>query len=530
MTSNVAHPPRISPTAIEGLLDLRVILETALVSAKLPSNADKHFATIALDGACEKVTGLAAKELGLSVALDLEKNVNKVVEHLRKQSWNFQGVGSILDLHRARNNAQHHGIRVNPTQLTSWCTVAERFVRSVVNEVFGANLFTIWRANAIANIDISNTFQLAEQSFNNGDYQSAVAHASSALDVAVEEWRVQRRNIGQGPVHVPTQQSPNPQWQAVNARFDSLDELLLTPFSADAGEALWVQWITGEKDVPYTHAECERVLDFTFWWIVRWESFSATLTVDREQQWLISRRSIRSDPSHPANIASAEIEHVWQGRWGAEFILSNLPPEESFDGWRAHVYQLLREIAHTAANYWQITEYGSIKFEWDPKECDADTLVRLVNNALKEAETSIQHAEAAQKKAESERVRAETNLRDAIRGVVPSWVEDVSLGTRYATGIGLSCELKLNIDHHASSRLRDLLRTHSDVNECFWSLEGNLVIFPAPPPARLIEMIHDSREEVESILATSSKTRNSYNEDRQQMIDQLQQAVSKTKA
>ncbi|MEO3810717.1 hypothetical protein ABGB17_17085 [Sphaerisporangium sp. B11E5] len=511
------------------MLDLRLLLERALKASKLTSHADKHLAVVLLDGACERAAGIAAKERSLKVEIEFEKTLNRVVQQFRTEGWTFQGVGSLLDLHRARNSAQHHGIRVNSGQFSSWCALGERFVRSLVNHLYGVDVYAIWRADAISDTSISGCFRQAEAALHAGDNQEAIHLARTAFEEATGHWKRQRRHLTR---HIASF-TPNsdrevlgPLWDDIEKRLADIDEhAALSLFVDDAGEALWVTSLLREADTPYTRDEAERMLDFIFWWIVRWEGFSQTLVVDREQQWLVSRRKVRQQEDVVAGIETIAVDGAWENSWKIELTLRDVPAEKDFNEWRSHaVYHLQHGENQDIGQHWRITEYGTLVF-YSGATSQPKRVVDYVTSALRMAEASMSQARQRQEDEKREIENREQNLRSAMEQHMPERVTGISLerAVHYRKDVG--CLLTVKPDTPGQLKVRERILQEPDVEQCSWASNGALGIYPAPAAKRLIEILRHVDSLVRKEASKNQSAMAQYQQKKEEMLRGLLDAV-----
>src|SRR4051794_39774018 len=93
----------------ERLIRLRVLLSAALAAATDQTASGRHVSVIFLDGVSEMALHLAADELGINVGP--RHGLEDVYANVARQlggSFNGKGWKGVRELHRARNQLQHH--------------------------------------------------------------------------------------------------------------------------------------------------------------------------------------------------------------------------------------------------------------------------------------------------------------------------------------------------------------------------------------------------------------------------------------
>lgn len=118
----------LSPSALTGLVRLRAILERAVREAEDGSEPGRHIALVTLDGGCEYAVCLAAHHRGMALRPDtsIYAGIDALSKHLRE--WKQTGVRSVVELHAARNQAQHMGLLAD-RELTSGWVIGTRGIR-----------------------------------------------------------------------------------------------------------------------------------------------------------------------------------------------------------------------------------------------------------------------------------------------------------------------------------------------------------------------------------------------------------------
>jgi hypothetical protein len=118
------------PTA-SALVRLRLLTEDARRRADDISEAGRHLAVVALDGACEYALWLASREHTVPVkerasVPDLYSAVKEALA-----GWQVRGWRAVNQMHQARNVAQHAGVALDADQLPSWADATTAFIDSL---------------------------------------------------------------------------------------------------------------------------------------------------------------------------------------------------------------------------------------------------------------------------------------------------------------------------------------------------------------------------------------------------------------
>jgi hypothetical protein len=268
-------------TARRQLQRLRFLLEEALGRTQDPTEIGRHSALVLLDGACEYAMHIALGHRGRSAADRFPKKFEALCDEL---GWRPDTWASILDLHSARNGAQHHGIAPDASNMPGWAAGAQRFVEGLVAEAFAVELRSVLLADSIEREAVRLPLVDCEKALEQEDAVGAFAAVLGAFDAAREEWRAQRvetvgplrlqysglHALGGGLETDPTNLSLS--------RFEDLAEV--QPFAPDIGEYHWL--LARRAELADRGAEPAPTMDtsrraflFVLAWVLRWEAFAA---------------------------------------------------------------------------------------------------------------------------------------------------------------------------------------------------------------------------------------------------------------
>jgi hypothetical protein len=289
------------PTA-QSLVRLRLLAEGAARRADDISEAGRHQALIALDGACEHALWLAARKDGVRVKSGQGSGVPVLHSAITQQrsKWKLQGWPGVDQMHQARNGAQHAGVAPDRGQMTAWADAALAFINSLCIAAFETELKDVVLASAVRHPELRGMLTSAEVVVSENARQSFAA-SEMAFGIARARWRVQRQAAV--PSATPTLVEPvlqSAESQSISDLADALgsleDVLEVQPFAGDLSEYIWFQRVSRERaSAGWTPDEDEarRALVFVAGWVVRWEIFAFGYPEDR---WRAHRDSV--EPSH----------------------------------------------------------------------------------------------------------------------------------------------------------------------------------------------------------------------------------------
>jgi hypothetical protein len=276
------------PTA-QSLVRLRLLTEDAARRVDDSSEAGRHQALIALDGACEHALWLAARQGGVRLKGDQRAGVPALYRAVvdQRRAWEPLGWAGVNQLHEARNTAQHAGVAPDREQLPGWRDAALAFIDSLCVAAFGTALANIVLASAVRDPELRAMLTDAERAVE--DAGQSFSASAMAFSVARERWRGQRLAAFAAPS--PAGYEPilaseemlviNELTQAVQGLEDVLE---VQPFAGDLGEYVWFRRALAERAsagwMPNPQ-DARRALVFVAGWVVRWEIFTLGYPDDR---------------------------------------------------------------------------------------------------------------------------------------------------------------------------------------------------------------------------------------------------------
>jgi hypothetical protein len=279
------------PTA-QSLVRLRLLAEDAARRASDISEAGRHQALVALDGACEHSLWLAARQDGIRLTQKQQSGLpalhSAIVEH--RPGWMLRGWSGVNQMHEARNGAQHAGVAPDVQQLVAWADAAIGFIDSLCVAAFNTELKDIVLASAVRDPGLRALLTRAEGSVADETPQS-FRTAEQAFEIARGRWRTQRNAAV--PATSPTYVEPilaSDESRMIAGLTETVasmeDWLEVQPFAGDLSEYIWFRRVGRERAsvgwVPEVD-DARRALVFAVGWIVRWEIFSFGYPEERWQ-------------------------------------------------------------------------------------------------------------------------------------------------------------------------------------------------------------------------------------------------------
>jgi hypothetical protein len=256
-------------------------MHAAQAAATDQTSTGRHAAVVALDGVCEMAMGLAAREQGLEI-----KEREGMPALLRRlagelgQRWRDAGTKGFLELHRARNAAQHDGVTPAAEHIPIWAAEVERFTKSLIAVVFGVELDEVFAADAVGSDELRALLVGAEREATEGNIRESLRLSKQAFVRSLAAFQSQRReprvNLGPAPLHslgdVPGVKELR---EAVEFLRTFVD---VATFASDPSEWVWLESVTPTFEIAedaVSRADAYRALTFVVPWILRYESFAA---------------------------------------------------------------------------------------------------------------------------------------------------------------------------------------------------------------------------------------------------------------
>jgi hypothetical protein len=382
---------------------LRFLLEEALSRTQDQSDIGRHGALVILDGACEYAMGVALGHLGRPIRREFRQKFDDLRQALN--GWAPDSWASVVQLHEARNQAQHHGIVADVGYLPGWGAQAQSFIDSLVKAAFDVELRTVLVAEAIETEDVRLPLVEAERAIQQEDASAAFAAAAAGFDAARGSWRGQRvEAIGQlqlqytGLGHLAgTETDPT---NVSLLRFEDLLEV--QPFAPDIAEYHWLVARRGEVEqglVPDINV-ARRVFLFVVAWVLRWEAFAAKYEARRypppvppyvppvtgSEQPVIYDAAVETLHHIGGWLDDPRLDNV---RYSVKLTLADIPDEEP-GLWAGQVGDALNEIIsdqgsdHATASH--VDAGGIVRLHGVTAQATGDEIRQWLTEALAEGD------------------------------------------------------------------------------------------------------------------------------------------------
>jgi hypothetical protein len=455
----------------QALVRLRLLAEDAARRADDTSEAGRHQAVIALDGACEHALWLATRACGIQLTERQRGSVPALQRAVREQrpDWRIEGWPGVNQMHDGRNAAQHSGVTPPLEQVPAWRDATLAFVDSLCREAFQTKLEDIVLADAVRDGELRTALRWAEEQITVNATQSFILSVS-AFDTARAKWREQHnvRVFNLAP-------DGYPDIAPAEAPFREIEDLLeVQAFAGDFSQYTWLRRACEEQEragwAP-SRDDARRALAFVSGWIVRWEIFDRGYPVDR---WEDHRDSVQPPTDGDGTVkilwAQAEFLPGVPGRPARNVIYFQLAnvPGRGRSPWDALLGTALEELAREAIDVgplflgvqWTLTGFLIVPVALDANpELVSDVVQRAVELAGHRYAEYLTESEER----ELQRQTLQFELRDLIRstrtqGVALFGEVEIVPDTLFGTP-GWIAVLKLDLHNGDVNELNDTHRS-----------------------------------------------------------------------
>ncbi|NTW38594.1 MAG: hypothetical protein HGA44_01705 [Cellulomonadaceae bacterium] len=415
---------------IQQLLELRSQLGDATRWATQAGPLQLTTAVVLLDGVVERALYIAAAFRGANP--DAKKQfdgLHGIVRDVLGEAWTPPAWGHVLNLHRARNGAQHAGLAPNSDALVHWTNAVEAFTRWLVETAVGVDLGRVVLTDAVQDRELRQALELASAALAKGDAVESVTSSLGSVDMAELRWSEALGN--------PSRMLKNPfapqrrvQTGASDAAFvqaeleDLRRQVRLGTFAQDPSEVAWFARLRVEK-LHVNIDDADRALAFATSWILGFESAMSGWTHDRRARAERLARRVRQGAG-PAYLGDARAAPSPRGVIATLTIFD--VPDEEYDAWRVTAETLWRELRGANSPRVGIRGDGTVTIEaGEVGELQAD--IRHLGRALALADERL----ASDRSRDARHQIALREARDrfaqqlADRGPLPSWVSAVEL-------------------------------------------------------------------------------------------------------
>ena len=343
----------------ERLVRLRVLLAGALAAATDQSVTGRHISVIFLDGVSELALHLASDQLDLDVtAKHGFDDVYAMVAGELGVSWNRRSAKGVRELHRARNNLQHHGVLPDADHVPVWAADVDGFVHSLVRAAFGEDLASLTATEAIGDDDLRSRLSAAEAAISQGDFAGALVASKRAVDTAVVRFRSLRGRSASTFNRFGSEVRRLREFQEIDQALNSLEQFVdIAYLATDPGEWLWLEEVTTHRNLyPEPTAEdARRALSFALSWILRFEAFVA--------RYPLRGRADTNEPDLDTTYEQPRIAKVFLRDEPADdrdSIVLELTVDGEPPDWLGHVYAAARTMQQAKT----MPEAAWVKADW----------------------------------------------------------------------------------------------------------------------------------------------------------------------
>lgn len=426
--------------AAEQLIGLRLLLESALDYVRTPGSLREVVGPVLLDGALERAVFIAGNRTGdvKSEKDSMEKVFNTLIGY-RKGNRPEQHIMPIRNLHKARNAAQHQGIRCHPDEVRSWSVAVQVMCHWLMEEFAQADLATVTLASAIEDLVFRQEMQDAEEALADGRTDEAIRASRCVMDEAFNVW--QEQILGRSSISTRSKATREERREAESSNRQLRDlhrGHLVASLSPDSGESAWFveNWSSFTLDAE----DAARYVGFVTRWVVAFEATPARRRLMRRQYLARESRRVRTGPG-PASVLGAEVvEQSWSDDFAIRIRFFDVPDSDDYSVWLQGALDHLRDWLGDRARALG-DEDGSLLLERLDDALISELPMRL-GPALEAGEAAIRathDAKAEEERAYSvKRTELEAPLADTLRSlpssvkslqIVPGWTpgSDVSL-------------------------------------------------------------------------------------------------------
>lgn len=435
---------------VRHLLELRSMLGDATHWASHAGPLQLTTAIVLLDGVVERAMHLAATSRGLHPTHStdfrtLYSQVNGALTGWRPARWR-----DVLQLHLARNSAQHHGLTPDPAHIGPWVNATGAFVRRLVDAAFDLDLDRVALSDAVSDDELRSRLAVATAALNGGAAEGSVRFSMDTVDIAEKRWAALLRNpraqrvsavggftpLGTGRFRLDG--SPRDPVEKVQADVEDLTrEVRLSTFAQDPADVAWFARLRVEAE----HVDLDdaaRALAFATSWVLGYEAAVVGFTHDRRDRADRRARRERDDGGGPASLG--QLLDVAQTLRGTSLTIriNDVPGPELFDAWRITANRLWADLDDAVPHRGEILPDGTVQLE--VKDGATAQALQVLADALIHADAQLEadHASDAQQQARIEQARNEFDGSMSALGALPEWVASVDLEPMGLEGSGVS--------------------------------------------------------------------------------------------
>jgi len=413
----------------ERLVRLRVLLAGALAAATDHTATGRHISVIFLDGVCELALRLASDQHDIDVsARQGFDDVYGMVAGELGSAWNRRSAKGVRELHRARNNLQHHGILPDADHVPLWASEVDRFVHSLVEAAFNEDLESVTAAEAVEDDDLRMPLREAEAAIANGEFVAAVEKSKRAVDMAVQRFRSLRGSstfarFGHGAAQFE-------EFRKIDRAFDALESFVdIAYLATDPGEWLWLERIAPDARSlrELTAGEAHRAFSFALSWVLRFEAFAARYPKPIYREPEEPSLDERYEMPQFSGFAMREQPGI-RGELVVQLTLADVPP-----GWLHNLHTALREIHEThdlPRRFWVSYSADAIELHV-PEDTDPSSVRPLADELVRRTHEVFDEQLSARRAIRQHESDLATRYADVLQADPRAWVTSVSAEVRH---------------------------------------------------------------------------------------------------
>ncbi len=320
-----------------GLVRLKGTLDHARRLAEDRSDWGRHVALVSLDGVVEYAMWLAVLHRGLrdTRQMGFHDMLKKLSIDLG-DNWQPPRRG-IMQMHNARNEAQHGGVAPDRALMDGWTDEVTGFVQSLTAAAFGVALDDVLLADAIEDEELRIQVEAAERAIDEANPEDGFERAYGAFVAARRRWRDQQQDAyGRSAAVVPFEAVHDNPTERTNDYAD------VGVFASDLGEYHWL--LSTRRYIklggPPTLEDARRALQFAYHWILRWQQFDARYPRERWRQYfdsltpptggdgktpeiawvrVLGTQMARGSEQNTVLVQIANVPEQGRGDWGQDF-------------------------------------------------------------------------------------------------------------------------------------------------------------------------------------------------------------------
>jgi hypothetical protein len=163
------------------------------------SSVSSSMAVVVLDNSIENLFWLIIDEEKPLVPGKLDNDFTKLVnevENICKMKQLTLDTSSIIQMHKARNNVQHHGILLDKKQSMNFFSVSDKILIEICENIFDISWDSVTLSLLIEDQEIADLYKNAEISFAKCDFRNAANNMIMAFERAKNSRQINQFGSG----------------------------------------------------------------------------------------------------------------------------------------------------------------------------------------------------------------------------------------------------------------------------------------------------------------------------------------------